>query len=122
MYQLSIDRLDINDKNYESKLTKIESAYAFQTNLALHYLGTGLHPLQDITAHGNVTMGGITAHKKENDDIRYDWKNSSKTEVEFSGKGQRLTNTKNNTTDYLERFLVGTNQSATSVSGAKKPS
>ena len=77
-----------------------------RTNLALQYLGIGLHPLQDVDAHGTISSHkpfGLDKH----DDVRYNWADSTKTTVVDSGQtqGQRYFDTKAATESYFQRFL-----------------
>ena len=81
---------------------------------ALKELGTGLHPIQDIDAHGNIgtdwlgmtTFASHAGPFDNTDDIYYDWiYTSDKTQVAPSRYQYRYKTTKAKTIGYLNNFL-----------------
>jgi hypothetical protein len=109
VYEKNIVSLDPNSLFYGIQKRFFDDLYNYQMNLALEYLGIGLHPLQDVDAHGNISSHrpfGLDKH----DDIRYNWEPGSLTNVVDSGQdyGQRYYDTKAATEAYFQRFLCGT--------------
>ena len=87
-----------------------ERQYERDKDYALKLLGEGLHALQDVDAHGQIGVDDVIASHvglKGIDDPNYDWADSSQTSVVKSTEQKRYNNTKNNTIDYLKRFIEG---------------
>jgi len=85
---------------------------------ALRHLGRGLHALQDIFAHGNVTGGRGGTHTWWHDDIRYNWADSTFTTIVRSGQshGQRFFDTRDATLNHFNRFFAGVGMPASGTS------
>ena len=81
--------------------------YEYDKRYALELLGQGLHPLQDIYAHGNITNASIQ-HTSRHDKKEYNWVDTTvRIEVVDSGQkyGQRYYDTEEATKNYLNDFI-----------------
>ena len=97
---------------YKAEERRINNLYRADKDYALKFLGEGLHAIQDIEAHGNITKGWwISGHISMEgvDDINYDWTDLSRTNVERSVNQRRFKNTENATNNYLALFFDGIN-------------
>jgi hypothetical protein len=113
-YEKNIASLNPNSLLYGIQKWFLDDLYNAQMNLALEYLGIGLHPLQDIDAHGNISShkpGFLPFGLGDNHDkVAYDWDDlTTKLTVVDSGQtyGQRYYDTKAATESYFQRFLCG---------------
>ena len=100
---------DIKNGKFEegSATTYLTGKNATKESAALFVFGMGMHSLQDQQAHGNLT--NARDHIAWNDDPTYDsWKYDVKQGEIVGTKGnQRITNTEEDTRDYINDFLYG---------------
>lgn len=85
------------------------STWKYNKQTALMYLGYGLHAIQDIEAHGQISRGrAIPAHGVTADNENYVWCDSAHKDLRPKRKGDksRKTTTYYSSFNYLKRFCI----------------
>jgi len=115
--RLMMSGLSYNSVEYNNIMNSYISLYNKSIEGALAELGRGLHPLQDVYAHGNIGVGSPLADHMvfgsilffnqlwQADNKNYDWKNSSQNSLINSSNQQRYNNTQSATIEYFTNFI-----------------
>ena len=100
---------------YNTRKQNIENTLNNKVNSALKELGIGMHPLQDIDAHGNFGVGqpGWSQHlwnvdndnRIQADNRNYDWVDSTKRALIASDNQVRWNSTQTASINYLNEFI-----------------
>ncbi len=95
-----------DDSAYDSAYKYIASSSATQETAAVFICGMGLHTLQDTYSHGNITKD--EQHIENNDDTTVDsWSYDKEGNIVTIKGNVRITNTENDTRDYIDTILYG---------------
>jgi len=91
---------------YVNAFNEIANRYNNAVNRALVELGMGLHPPQDIEAHGNLRAIPGHAFDMRFDNPNYDWVlGSNRTRIVSSTNQRRLQATEATTRNYFRQFI-----------------